>query len=316
MNKAANQPTRRAATPRATPQAIVRRNWTVLLPAATALIIGVAVLASIFLKNNVNLLAAPGQGHIHAAFLSPDGASIWVGAHDGLYVRSSKLAEAGWQRSSALPNTDLMAFVYLANAPARTFAAGHSIGVIGSSDSGANWQNLLPGAGAENGNDAHALTADPNSGDLYVWVQKKGLLRSRDGGATWPPTGSDAGGQVTALLGLTSNAQLTLYAASTNGIRRSADNGATWQLLANSPPNGVYSLAGDARFIYAGTPGGLYQSIDSGQTWQAIPGLPAEAVVGVAINPTDGQRVVVFNDARVYLNSGGTGAWQQAANKQ
>lgn len=301
---------------------LVKHNWVTLLPVATALVIGVALLlTSGVFGGKAALLSEPGKSHIHFAMLYPDGNSgrILVGTHTGLYERSAKLDEPGWRAVAGgqIGNTDAQGLAYNPTQPRRLYAVGHSIGVAESSDGGANWHNLLPGVGAAyNPNDVHALTIDPADGSLYIWTQKQGLWRSRDQGANWQPITSDAGGEVVCLLvSGTTSGQPTLYAGTTGGLLRSADGGAHWQPLVGSwLRDGVYSLSHAGSTLYAGTPGGLYQSSDGGGSWQVVAALPAAPVVGISVNQIDlSQRLAMFNDTSIYESADGGASWQPAA---
>ncbi len=298
----------------------IRRNWVVLLPAATALIVGLALLlTSGAFGSSPKLLNEPGQTHIHTALLYSGGGQerILVGAHDGLYERSGALSAAGWQQNGGVSKTDVMGLGYNPSQPRRLYIVGHSIGVAVSDDGGGSWTNLLPGADPSyTPNDVHALAVDATDGSLYIWMEKKGMARSTDQGASWQPIANNAGGQVVSLLMMhPTAAQPVLYAGTTGGLLRSTDRGVSWQSVAGTwEKGGVYALANAGRRIYAGTPDGLYQSDDDGTSWLATANLPKQPVVGVSANLLDPQRMIVmFNDTSIFESSDGGTSWQAAA---
>jgi photosystem II stability/assembly factor-like uncharacterized protein len=300
--------------------AAVKRSWVQLLPIGAALIIVLLVLlTSGVLGGKAALLSEPGQTHIHTTLLYPDGKQdrILVGAHDGLYERSADLKLPGWWVNNGVGKTDTMGLGYSPARPSHLYVVGHSIGVAESSDSGANWQNLLPGAGASyNPNDVHALAVDPVDGSLYIWIQSRGLWRSTDSGANWQHLKANAGGQVVCLVvARTASGKPVVYEGTTGGLLRSIDQGANWLPASGAwQRDGVYSLANSGSLLYAGTPDGLYQSHDQGSSWQSVPGVPVQPVAGVSIDLVNPMRqMVMFNDTTIYESSDGGASWQAAA---
>jgi hypothetical protein len=125
--------------------------------------------------------------------------------------------------------------------------AGGRLGLHRSTDGGATWTQPLT-ASVSN------LTVDPrNSAIVYAALQTGGVMRSRDGGATFETTNT----------GLTS--------------------------LRTSRGNGVVIDPTDSAVIYIGTEGGgVFKSTDSGGTWRAVSqGLSNPTVFALAIDPRD-----------------------------
>lgn len=293
----------------------VKHNWiSILLVAALVAVATYLVLSTFLGSSKAAVSSIPAQTHIHALLLN--GNRLLVGTHNGLYERSSKVEGASWQVNQALPATDVMAFAYQPVPTSVLYAAGHSLGVVVSSDGGANWNNILPGAGNfGNPNDTHALAVDPNDGSLYVWVEKKGLLGSADQGASWQTVNATMSVQVMTLwVEHDSAAKQVIYAGTTAGLLRSDDGGSNWvSINAVQLSGGVYGLSGSSKALYVGTLQGLYQSSDHGNSWQAVAGLPPHGVVGVSIQQgADGHVAVMFNDASIYLSSDNGTSWQAA----
>ncbi len=294
-------------------------NWPSIGLAMLLTAAGAYLLLSVLIGGKGEAVAQtlPGKTHIHTALLYPQAGvdKLLVGAHDGLYERSSKPDEAGWRQSNALPATDIMGFAYQPQQPNRLYAVGHSFGVVVSDDGGANWNNRLPGMGSlDNRHDVHALAVDPLVGSVFVWVEQKGLLRSTDQGASWQVVNPTVGGQVMALWIERVGERQVIYAGTMAGLLRSADGGANWVNLGGSElSGGVYALAGDGKDLYVGTLGGLYQSSDQGHSWRAVAGLPQRAAVGVVVNlRSPNQRVAILSDASVYFSSDAGASWQAA----
>jgi uncharacterized protein (TIGR03437 family) len=165
-------------------------------------------------------------------------------------------------------------------------------GIYRSTDSGATWTLVLPGAPGTsvlfdptNGNIAYAALSNPsntyNLAPATIW-------KSSDGGATWTkqnsglPTGSQFGRTKMAIA--PSNPSL-LYASVTNtggggllGLYRTTNGGATWSSVPN-PPDYCVSACTDhlALTIHPTNPniiyiGGTatYRSNDGGNTWTPV----------------------------------------------
>src|SRR5207253_1613620 len=142
--------------------------------------------------------------------------------------------------------------------------------------------------------------SDPRT--LYVALERNGLYRSVDGGASWQRATSrtDLFGHLFA----SPRDRRTLYSTTFGGpLFRSTDGGAHWSTLPQV--SGVTAVAFDAatpRRLYAGTLarplGGVWRSDDEGATWtrrsDRMTGLPATAL---AVDPGDPDRLWVQSTA-------------------
>ena len=161
---------------------------------------------------------------------------------------------------------------------ALTDGAGWS-GVFKSVDAGATWAPLAPaGGGGE-------LALDPSSHPSTLYLANGGLLRSRDGGATWETVEVAVAGQPVhevTHLALAPRAPQVLYVLSEEGgaiVARSADGGATWSFFAPPRPPALapprdsrHPLAvdpTDASILFAGWSSGVTRSID-GAPWTEV----------------------------------------------
>ena len=117
-----------------------------------------------------------------------------------------------------------------------------------------------------------------------------GVLKSRDGGATWRRAGL-ARTPVLALA-IKPKESATLYAGTDAGLFKSADAGASWQAL-HGPLDGVRveALAIDTeqpRTVYAGTDRGVFWTADGGHGWRQFTHLPLRTFDALAIDPAAG----------------------------
>jgi photosystem II stability/assembly factor-like uncharacterized protein len=157
-----------------------------------------------------------------------------------------------------------------------------------------------------------------------------GMYKSVDGGKTWKHIGLEDTRQIADILVDPHDANLVYVAAlghsygpnAERGVFRSTDGGATWKKILYKDENtGAIDLAFDpqnSKTIYAalwqtrrppwnvyppsnGPGSGLYKSTDGGDNWaQLTSGLPTEGLgrIGVAVAPTDSNRVYALVDAK------------------
>jgi hypothetical protein len=140
----------------------------------------------------------------------------------------------GGEAWSALPSDALaatggvLALDAHANAPERVFAATAS-GLWRSEDAGASW-----GAAGLAGS---PVTTVRQLADGSLWAfaigADGGLLRSRDGGATWVrvPAPIEDGAYATAIAATAETAEVVFVGTSTADVLRSDDGGATWTAM-------------------------------------------------------------------------------------
>ena len=123
-------------------------------------------------------------GHVHALLVHPEGDTLLVGTHQGLF--RSPDAGVTWSRVSPQGDVSGRDFMTLAIHPqthSRIYAGGHDLGILRSEDFGQTWQRADQGIPSA---DVHALAADAHKPQqLYAWVVDRGLYRSQDGGRSW-----------------------------------------------------------------------------------------------------------------------------------
>ena len=173
-----------------------------------------------------------------------------------------------------------------------------------------------------------------------------GMYKSTDAGKTWTHIGLESTRQIGRILVDPHDANRVLVAAlghayganPDRGVYRSTDGGATWQKVLFKGDNiGAIDLAfdpQDSRTIYAtlwntrrppwsiyppsyGPGSGIYKSTDGGDSWQPLTsGLPTESVgrIGVAVAPTDANRVYAIVDAKeggLYRSDDAGATWRK-----
>ncbi len=168
-------------------------------------------------------------------------------------------------------------------------------------------------------------------------AQGDGMYKSTDGGRTWTHVGLRDSQQIAKILVHPSDPELVYVAAlghpygpnAERGVFRSRDGGATWEkVLGKDEHTGAVDLAfepGNPRVLYAalwqtrrppwnvyapsnGPGSGLWKSTDGGDHWTELTanGLPAPpGRIGIAVAPTQPQRVYLVVDAGTRTGEGG-----------
>ena len=178
---------------------------------------------------------------------------------------------------------------FVANADGTFYASGHPgrgvglpdpLGLIASTDGGANWTPVW----RQGESDFHALATTAEG-----IVGFDGELRTSADGREWA-TVTDG----PAPYALAGNPQHQVVLATTEaGLWRSEDGGATWKAPADGPVL-ITAAFVDARTVVGVSPaGGVYASVDVGRSWKSVgktSGQPA-AITGTR---TDDGRATIW----------------------
>ena len=171
---------------------------------------------------------------------------------------------------SSLPETSV---IYdLAFSPSGTLLAGTNLGVFRKDAAGPGWTRLRPNRREE----IQALAADPvTDGTFYAglgdYVGFRGVLATRDSGATWTPRSQGLGGVSVYSATIATSDPDVIYASLIPwGVGKSTDGGITWQYL-DPGESHLYQLLVDPRdkdVVYgAGGYGVFARSTNGGRTW-------------------------------------------------
>jgi len=210
--------------------------------------------------------------------VSPEISSLIFCGTWGKGVFRSRDAGQSWQ--SCWPTTQNMLITDLclqAGAPTPTLWAGTSAGLFRSRDEGNTWSevgrfgfiNLVHPSGAA-------------SQTLMISINKFGVYRSLDDGATWLPANNgmlqDSYGQEAPLAMCTDplNRQTCFAVTDRDRFYRSQDGGSNWLQLDLDhyrvpEPVSLYSETNRSGYLWlAGRSAGVYRSTDSGASWARI----------------------------------------------
>jgi len=219
--------------------------------------------------------------------------------------------------------------------PMLFYAAAASGGVWMSGDGGTTWKAIFDDQPISSIGSIAVAPSDPNviyvgSGEANIRgnvAAGNGIYKSTDAGKTWTHVWNQEG-QIGTMVVHPKNPDIAFAAVlghafgpnPERGVYRTRDGGKTWQqVLKKNSDTGASDVTIDAtnpnilfaglwqarRFpwdLQSGGPGsGLYSSRDGGDTWKPITGhgLPDGILgkIGVAIAPSDGQRVYALIEA-------------------
>jgi photosystem II stability/assembly factor-like uncharacterized protein len=195
-----------------------------------------------------------GQQQTGEVFVSTDGGRSW---------RATGLAREGGYVSVLVVDPSDSGTVY----------AGTGDGLYRTTTGGDQWQRLV----LRPGHVTDVAVEPGRPGNLYAAVERRGLFRSTDGGATWrgAMAPSRFGGEISAIA-FDPLAPGVLYVGTGIGIYRSG-NGSTWRHVYGGPRGDdghVHALAFDPRAagtMYAVTYcDGIIKSRDGGRSWRVI----------------------------------------------
>lgn len=238
---------------------------------------------------------------ISTLLVAGDG-SVYAATNHGIYL--NRVGTRNWQLLGGAQTGTYDVRALAADSHGNLYAAGagaNGFVIFKSRDNGGAWTTADGGLSGEYIN---GLTQDA-VGNLYT-ATFHGLYKSRDGGASWLPSGL----RNTYPFCLARADDGTLYVGTFNGaVNTSRDDGATWS--ETYAGGGYISLlvSGGAGRVYAATERGIYASRDHGSSWAAANGgLPLDGGgLGSALRATaltvDAQGVLyaaIYHGSYVY----------------
>ena len=184
--------------------------------------------------------------------------SLIAGTDHGIY----RWDGSGWHAAHNSPPDRVLS---LAAAGRTVYAAGLN-GLYRSDDGGGSWMRMVQAP-----NPLYQVAGY----DDWVFVAGNGfLLRSPDRGTHFVAGSLEVKGQVRQVTYATgTGGEVTLFAATSDGLYESADLGATWSLCAHGLPQApvqTVQVQRDGVFVTEAAVGGVYRSRDLGRHWEAI----------------------------------------------
>ena len=288
--------------------------------------------------------------HIVVHPLHPE--RVFIGTQDGPYVSNDRGAH--WTKPD-FPDRDAQIWSFLVHPlePETIFAGGSPVAIYKSTDGGAHWQRLARPQLNEHVKMPFAcrvmrIALDPASPqDMFATIEVNGVMRSRDGGATWSDcndglvrlaekphlksklqSGSEAEGMLDGhALCISAAKPGTVFLACRMGLFRSSDGAASWtdmEVGRFSPltyARDIRPAPQDPTRLYAclsvhatGDTGSLAKSDDLGATWRRIDhGVSIHATfMQLALNARDPDQVFgAARNGQIVGTVDGGKSWQE-----
>jgi photosystem II stability/assembly factor-like uncharacterized protein len=139
-----------------------------------------------------------------------------------------------------------------------------------------------------------AITVHPTNPQIVYVSSSKGVVKSRDGGATWTAINEGLEHSQVLAFAIDPSAPSTVYAGTfANAVYKSSDGGQRWR-PANigmkehvSVVNAFAISPRTSEELYAATTVGVFRSTDGGGTWvETVAGMESVYAVAIAIDPT------------------------------
>lgn len=273
-----------------------RRNSKYIFPLAIAVVVGIAILASIWFARSLPDYSADGAGgddfgHVHGLGVDPASGDLYAGTHYGLHR-----VNASGEVSKLGPDRDYMGFAI--KGPGHFLASGHpgigddgpsNLGLTESRDGGETWQAMSLAGQA----DFHILEVSTER----IYGYDAGKVKRTENGLAWS-TGATLAVTDLAVSSVDSN---RLIASTPAGIAFSDDAGQTFTPLNDSPVAVLVSWSRPDELVGVLANGEVIASSDEAKTWEhrgSIVGLP-QAIT------TTGSSVYVATDRSIEVSSDG-----------
>jgi photosystem II stability/assembly factor-like uncharacterized protein len=246
--------------------------------------------------------------HPHVFSYAPNGETLWLGTHTGLYERKDEK----WKRTLESLNNDIMGLEIDPSNPERIIISGHGF-VMRTVDGGETWNKVE--AGLPDQPDAHQLTMDNQNPDhLYVMLSSQGdnLYESKDGGESWVQVGSIP--PTTYSIAIAPDNNGILGGSEIGLFRYSFNNGEkTEEKISNEPAFQLLTLP-SGEVITMGE-GGFLRSSDL-KTWSPMEvDLNREMALGIKASKKEPNRFVIVTDQlRVFESKDSGNSWTRKEN--
>ncbi|MEM6685819.1 MAG: T9SS type A sorting domain-containing protein [Bacteroidota bacterium] len=275
-----------------------------------------------------NISFYPGMGRINAvAFTGNDTNTMYIGAPSGGVWKTTDAGMTWTPQGDAFPNMGISDIVinptntntvYAATGDADGFQ-NRSIGVLKTTDGGANWNLTGLNFTLVQNDIISKLLIDPNNPDTVFATTRNNIKRTTDGGATWTNVYTE-NNAIFNDIEYKFGSSTILYATSRRGrFYRSDNNGVTWNLIATVSPNRRVDLAlTDANsdlILTIDDLGRIRRSIDDGVTWTFLSSIGGYSSQGgynvtLAISPVD-QNLVLAGGIDGWRSTNGGQNWEK-----
>lgn len=284
-----------------------------LFAAVLILLLALAVVSLLTDSKAVDELKPGSAIHPHVFNYAPDGNTLWLGTHQGIFERK----DGKWQRTaSALSGNDVMGLEVNPSDPDSIIVSGHGF-VKRSKDGGETWNAIeagMPNEPKPDVPDAHQLTMNIKNGNhLYTTLMGSGdnVYETKDGGSSWKKAGKIPSGVYS--IAVAPDHEASLLAGSEEGLVRYdfTNEGTRETKLSSEPAYQILTLSSGEVIVM--NEGGFARSKDL-KTWSPIKiDLNGDMPLGMKASQKDPNRLAVVTESySVYesLNNGQT--WTKA----
>ncbi|MEX2415151.1 MAG: hypothetical protein WD424_03325 [Paenibacillaceae bacterium] len=268
--------------------------------------IALAVIGMLSKSKDREELKPGSAAHPHVFSYAPDGETIWIGTHKGLYEYS----DGTWKRTmESLSRNDIMGLEIDPSDSDNIYVSGHGF-IKRTEDGGQTWTTI---EGLSNQPDVHHLTMDNKASDhLYAMVPARGddVYETNDGGNTWNKAGNIP--VTNYAVAFAPDSSTSLLAGSEAGLfRYDFGEGELRETKINDEPAyQILSLMnGD---VIVMNEGGFVRSADL-MTWSSMNAdLNGEMPLGIKASKTNPDRlVIVTENLSVYESKNGGFDWSE-----
>ncbi|MBL8580442.1 MAG: exo-alpha-sialidase [Mesorhizobium sp.] len=245
--------------------------------------------------------------HIHGLAVDrEESQKLLIATHHGLF-------RAGPDGKAELisPVQDFMGFTPDPSDPRSLYASGHpagggNLGFIASTDNGATWTQVAPGA--DGPVDFHQMTV--SFADPQVLYGAYGALQvSRDAGKTW----SVIGPLPAKLIDLAASAKDagTIYAATEEGLLVSGDGGQSWETVIDGAPVSLIEVTADGSLHAFVLGQGLVQAEEADMVFKTtFASWGDQILLHMAVDPADGNRMfTASHQGDIFASTDGGTNW-------
>jgi photosystem II stability/assembly factor-like uncharacterized protein len=170
------------------------------------------------------------------------------------------------------------------------------------------------------------ISVNPENPDDAFAATKSGLLRTTDGGASWPTIYIGASRRESEINHVTRNphAPNEVWMSTSVGLHVSKDDGETWapvndSRLATYKIRWVTIHPRDPQRIYVGTSSGMFMSTDGGKEYDWVfitPWPPQNRVRYIAADPVDDDRILLGTEDGLFMTEDGGKTFDRAGGLQ
>ncbi|MCH2195621.1 YCF48-related protein [Kordia sp.] len=228
----------------------------------------------------------PGMGRLNAvAFAGNDTNTMYVGAPGGGVWKTTDAGTTWTPQGDEFPNMGISDIVinptntnvvYAATGDADGFQ-NRSIGVLKTTDGGANWNITGLAFTLGQNNIITKLLIDPNNPDTVFATTRNNIKRTTDGGVTWTDVFTQANARFNDIE-YKAGSNTTLFATSRAGrFYRSTDNGTTWVQVSAPTFNRLdmaITAANSNLILTLDSNGRIRRSTNDGDTWTLVSNIP------------------------------------------